>query len=243
MKKKSIKKGTLLPILLALGLVVILLGGRRLLATSYRETLTDASFLLDGEVVSTDETTWQFVWKEDEGGTLTKKGGEALPLGGSFLFSKDDLNVSVLLTDRCILQYAKDNGTFRVEACATVMETEEGILLTDGKETVTVSRGVLYNGESTHLFLEQVTLLVREESISLPALTMVIVGEGALYVYGPNTEAQTLYFGDEDEVTITLGDGKIIYLLTERVLYPNGAWSFLLPDATSFQTIAAWNET
>lgn len=234
---KLLRRPRLVGALAVAAMGVILIAAFLMLRGSTRTRVSDAFYVNRGEVTSTDGARWTVVWDETDGAYIK---GSDTSLRGLLLYTKEG---SVILTDRYVLQYANGDTVYRMEAFSTVTQTEEGIVLQDGSDTITVEDGVLFDGTDTYLFLTEVTLTVDGEEQVLPPLSSIrVVKNDIVDFYRPDTGAECILIYEDTEVTVALSGGRTLDPETDRVLLFNGAWTMMMPDAEGFDRISAWKE-
>lgn len=129
-------------------------------------------YIQDGEMVSS-EGSWRLTFDKNKGTTLKGHGvRKNLTDDGTVIYYK--LENKVLLPQTDCLQFAAEDKIYRLEYFSTVELVEGGgYRIKDGSTSVVVPDGIIYDGKDTYLFLEPVELTVDEETIKLPALSMI----------------------------------------------------------------------
>ena len=118
-----------------------------------------------------------------------------------------------------------------------------GYRIKDGSTSVVVPGGIIYDGKDTYLFLEPVELTVDEETIKLPALSMIHAEFANLieiYPYGYEPSKMDLY--TDSDVKVSFSDGRTLMPLTDRVLLENQGWQLMCTSYQILPRINTWED-
>ena len=214
----------------AVAMAVVISGVFLFLRSGRQMSVKDAYYIQDGEMVSS-EGSWRLTFDKNKGTTLKGHGvRKNLTDDGAVIYYK--LENKVLLPQTDCLQFAAEDKIYRLEYFSTVELVEGGgYRIKDGSTSVVVPGGIIYDGKDTYLFLEPVELTVDEETIKLPALSMIHA------TYGNAIEIYT-----DSDVKVSFSDGRTLMPLTDRVLLENQGWQLMCTSYQILPRINTWED-
>ena len=226
----------------AVAMAVVISGVFLFLRSGRQMSVKDAYYIQDGEMVSS-EGSWRLTFDKNKGTTLKGHGvRKNLTDDGTVIYYK--LENKVLLPQTDCLQFAAEDKRYRLEYFSTVELVEGGgYRIKDGSTSVVVPGGIIYDGKDTYLFLEPVELTVDEETIKLPALSMIHAEFANLieiYPYGYEPSKMDLY--TDSDVKVSFSDGRTLMPLTDRVLLENQGWQLMCTSYQILPRINTWED-